>query len=410
MKKFDTLYKRTKTGDIQFWEVWVASSMSESIIHKQSGQLGTTKPILHQEVITKGKNLGKANATTHEQQALLQAESDWKKKFDEGYKTLAVLNIAKQNDGSYCWSRELGTEKAGKREVPYYGTLPDVLDQALPEFNTDASGNVKPMLAKAVDWKKVTYPCYVQPKLDGVRCLMVVNREGPDLTVTFLSRTGKEYTTLNHIKGDVLLNAGPEPFILDGEVYSDELTFQQIVAAVKKQRPDSLKLRFRAYDIISDSQQSERRDHFQMVVRDINSPYIEAVPTIEAMTQQYIKQYHDDWVQKGYEGAMIRLFDGKYAQGQRSSHLLKVKEFDETEFAFLRFEYGQRGVEDIIAVCIVEDGREFRAKMQGNKTYKEQLYRDMDRLEGTSLTVKHFGLTDDGLPRFPVGKAFRNYE
>jgi hypothetical protein len=49
-----------------------------------------------------------------------------------------------------------------------------ILKKYLPQFNTDASGNVKPMLAKAVDWKKVQYPCYIQPKLDGVRCLMIV--------------------------------------------------------------------------------------------------------------------------------------------------------------------------------------------------------------------------------------------
>ena len=123
-------------------------------------------------------------------------------------------------------------------------------------------------------------------------------------------------------------------------------------------------------------------------------------------TKENIKQAHDQWVSEGYEGAMIRHLDGLYGQGQRSSDLLKVKEFDETEFKFKQFETGLRD-EDLIAVCENADGKEFRAKMIGTREEKEVIKNYPD-LEGSQLTVKHFGWTDDGLPRFPIGKAFRD--
>lgn len=394
--KLETLYKRAKTGKIQYWKV----STLHNTIFKESGSLGTLKPIKHEEICA-AKNIGKSNETTPELQAESQAESDWQKKRDEGYKSLSDLGITTPGNHHVFECGSTG-----------YGTLEAALENELPQFNTDASGNVKPMLAKAVDWKKVKYPCLVQPKLDGVRCLMIVTY-ADDMAITFLSRSGKEYTTLNHIKADVMIaeNTIQKDFILDGEVYSDELSFQEIIAAVKKQRPDSLKLKFRAYDVVNDMHQDNRWSETVRIVDKISSPLVWPVSTFTLNNKAAIKEQHDKWVAEGYEGAMIRHMNGKYGQGQRSSDLLKVKEFDETEFAFKNFEFGQRGVEDLIAVLWTSDGeKEFRAKMIGTKAEKEKLYKLNDSSEGKSMTVKHFGYTDDGLPRFPIGKSFRDYE
>lgn len=177
---------------------------------------------------------------------------------------------------------------------------------------------------------------------------------------------------------------------------------------MKKQSPDSLKLQFRAHDIVNDGKQSERASQTSDLVRKINSPLITAVETYIVNSADKVKEQHDNFVQAGYEGAMLRLFDGIYGQGQRSRHLLKVKEFDETEFEFECFEQGQRE-EDLIAVCCNANGIKFRAKMIGTKLQKQILETECGELQGAMLTVKHFGYTEDGLPRFPIGKGFRNY-
>jgi DNA ligase-1 len=398
-----TLYKRTKTGAIQYWQVEVIEASMDSSgwnIIKHSGQLGTTSPVVHKETITQGKNIGRSNESTPMEQAESQALADWTKKHDEGYKTLADLGCLP--DGYVPLAN-------GEIEKNW---IPAMLEKALPQFNTDANGNVKPMLAKAVDWDKVTYPCLVQPKLDGVRCLMVMEEQ----RVTFLSRNGKPLTTLSHIAADVedyigsINDCEDYRFILDGEIYSDEITFQEIISAVKKQRPDSLKLKFRAYDIINDKTQDERIRDVVNIVNKICSHHVHMVESKFSSAKEDILYLHDLWVSQGNEGAMIRLLNGVYGQGQRSSSLMKVKEFNDGEFAFKNFEFGQRGVRDLIAVCWDTTGAaEFRAKMEGSDALKEKLYARND-LEGKSLTVRHFGFTDSGLPRFPIGVGFRDYE
>jgi DNA ligase-1 len=384
----DTLYKRAKTGKIQYWKIKVAGASLSNHgweIVKESGQIGTENPIIHRETITQGKNIGKSNETTPHEQAISQAQSDWVKKHDEGYKSAQDLN----------WDNTVDL------------TLTEWLEGTLPQFNTDASGNAKPMLA--TDWKKVkkiNYPVFVQPKLDGVRCLMIVSETGEidgKSSVRYLSRSGKDYTTLNHITTSCIFPVGE--YILDGEIYSDELTFQEIIAAVKKQRPESLKLKFKAYDIVNSENQVERWAQTKDIVEYIDSPEIQLVPTLIAHSEEDVKESHDGWVQQGYEGAMIRILRGTYAQGQRSRDLLKVKEFDETEYPFLRWEIGQRP-EDLIAVLDANAQGEFRAKMIGTAEEKVSLQNHPSNTG--MITIKHFGFTEDGLPRFPIGKAFRD--
>ena len=90
-----------------------------------------------------------------------------------------------------------------------------------------------PMLAHPFDKRKhnINYPAIVQRKFDGVRCLAVLNSDG---SVKLLSRKGKEYPHLQHIKADVWENNDDTNIVLDGELYSDTLTFQQLVGLVKR--------------------------------------------------------------------------------------------------------------------------------------------------------------------------------
>lgn len=402
--KLQTLYKRTRTGAVQYWEIETqVLTDNTAMIVKTSGQYGTDKPLEHTKAVTEGKNLGRSNFTTPQQQAELEAKSDWKKKQDEGYKTCESLGISHADNptssGEFLW----------KVNNVVYQTFKEVLEAALPRYNTDSSGQIKPMLAQSVKWNRVVFPCHVQPKYDGTRALAIYD----GTTVKFISRTGKEYTTLGHIKTELEAKLS-DPVVLDGEIYSHELSFQEIVAAVKKQRDDSLKLRFRVYDVVTDQVWTERRAFVDQLTSTISWETMHSVPTLTCNSEQEVEDLHVHYVSEGYEGVMIRLADGTYDQGQRSSNLLKVKQYDTNEFAFMSFELGQRGVEDLIAVCSAKctDGvwhETFKAKMQGTVAQKQELYTNQPP-QMTLLTVKHHGYTNDGLPRFPIGVTFRDYE
>jgi len=81
----------------------------------------------------------------------------------------------------------------------------------------------KPMLAYAVSDKPIDYtkPVFMQPKLDGVRCLIQCN---PRKMVVAYSRTGKEWKNIDHILNSLIPFFAEHPdVILDGELYNHAL-------------------------------------------------------------------------------------------------------------------------------------------------------------------------------------------
>ena len=135
--KLPLLYKRTKTTAIQYWEIYTEEQSGAGQITKTSGQYGTDKPLINVELITQGKNLGKSNETSPIQQADSQAQSDWNKKKDQGYKDFTDLGLEFTDSWQYA-------------DVAY-PNLKSALEAALPKFNSDASGMCKPMLALPVN-------------------------------------------------------------------------------------------------------------------------------------------------------------------------------------------------------------------------------------------------------------------
>ena len=91
---------------------------------------------------------------------------------------------------------------------------------------------IKPMLAHKYNPEKADYPAYIQPKLDGVRCIFT--KDGA------YSRTGNEFKNVDHIKKDlkVVFNRYPN-LILDGELYNHGLKddFEKIISLVRKTKP-----------------------------------------------------------------------------------------------------------------------------------------------------------------------------
>ncbi|HEY4062319.1 MAG TPA: hypothetical protein VGM30_10485 [Puia sp.] len=405
----ETLYKRTKAGGIQYWEIKVTPEGNNAWITKTSGKFDTKSPLVHEQFIEEGKNIGKANETTSYQQAELQARSDWNKKRDEGYKDLAGLGI-----------KSVGLGYITVNDGKTVRSLEKVLEEAVPKFNSDASGNVKPMKAPTVPWKlgqKISYPQRLETKFDGVRATLVIPEDWGNMQ--FLSSSGKEYTSLFHIKLEVLaaLRASrwtidQYPIVLDGEIYRHGMTLEEINEAVKKLRAETVTLEFRMYDLpLHTGSQTERSAETARIVSLIDSNFVSAVDGVVVNSDADVKRHHDIWVQFGYEGAMLKDPNGLYQQGQRSSYWRKVKEFDDTEFEITGYKLGQRGVEDLIFTCQCPGGS-FDVKMSGSRESKQKIYEEIQagKTEGRLLTVKHFGYTKYDIPNLPTGKALRDKE
>lgn len=354
------LYKRTSTGSIQVW--WMESEGNAYRTH--SGKLDG-KIVTSGWTYTKGKNIGKVNETTPEQQALLEVEATYTKNL--------------------------------KR---HYFENPDDVDN-LKSF--------KPMLAK----KYEDYPpndfdeTYSQPKLDGVRC--IITEKG------MFSRNGEPIISAPHIFNSIkgILDSHPETVILDGEIYCHRLhdNFNKIISLAKKTKPtsDDLKesadwLEFYLYDVfVPDKNFVDRFVDSYLVKTLAAAPFIVKVPTTKITDQNHLNELFASYMADGFEGQMIRFAQSKY-ENKRSKSLLKRKEFKDEEFEIVRLEEGQGNWAGYVkrVVCRTKDGIEFETGIKGNQNYLAKLLIEKDKYVGSDATVRFQDYTPDGKPRFGV--------
>jgi ATP-dependent DNA ligase len=247
---------------------------------------------------------------------------------------------------------------------------------------------ILPMLANKWEdrHKYITEPFYVQPKIDGVR-LLVSNKGG-------ISRTGKVVPGTGHLgKG---LKEGE---YLDGECYDPTKTFEEITSLFKT-NPKALE--FHVFDYFDTNRPNLT---FDERLERVN------VETRWVKTKSDLPVVHKQYMDAGYEGTMIREASSVYEIGKRSNYLLKLKDFKTDEYKVIGMrECAGKDVGTPIWVCTTENGQEFTVRPEGTQEKRRDMFKNGDRYIGKMLTVKYQNLTDLGVPRFPVGIVFRDYE
>jgi DNA ligase-1 len=266
-----------------------------------------------------------------------------------------------------------------------------------------------PMLAEKFQDRgsKIVFPCFVQPKLDGTRA---VGMPGKGL----FSRLRKTFPHMEHILAEMAQL--PAELILDGELYTSELTFQEIVGLVKKEtlKPGDadkqLKIKYHVYDLMNGRPFQERYAELERLFQARRFQHLVLVPTIPCSSEAQMKEQHAAFVADGFEGIMLRCPTGVYKHS-RSADLLKYKEFFDAEYEVVGFKEGE-GQEKgcVLWTCKTEDGKTFHCRPRGTREDRAELFHRGSEYVGKNLTVRFQELTDEGLPRFPVGIAFRDYE
>jgi len=355
-----TLYKTDSKGKTRVWSIWT----EEDSIYTEHGLLDGKTQISEKKAV--GKNIGKANETLPEEQAELEAKSIAKKKQDKGY----ASSVAKK------------------------GTV-----------------RLSPMLAHKWDpkKKKLTYPVDTQPKLDGVRCLAYWK----DGKIALMSRGGKPYN-VPHIASELDQKGLPKNIVLDGELYIHGMPFQLFMRLVKKNRPESIELKFYVYDVVDlkklDDTWSARKDTIDDVFEETlnDCEYIFPIKTGTVISEEEVFDMQAYYIKKGYEGLIIRLDDGKYKLGHRSRDLLKFKNFDDEEFTIVGSTNGKgKMIDAVIWTCETIDGQQFQVVPEGTMEQRKDWLKSAESFYGKQLTVRFFGKSEDNIPRFPIGKAIR---
>ena len=378
------LYQRDTRGKIREWVIKVEPQPDKTaLIVSEAGIIGMkyTKSSRH---IKKGKNIGKSNETTAVQQAISEAQSMWQKRVDSGM---------------------LQDKDAAETHEPVF-----------------------PMLAhRFADHgdKRVRYPAYVQTKLDGVRCIACVDNG----RVRLISRKNKEFNFLEHIREDILALGLRDGFYLDGELFTKELSFEEIVGLCRKdkritetERKKMLKIKYHVYDCIDmhNKQLSfEERHHLLTGTVYRHKLNVVLVETRLAKDFNQVNEYYDIFYNgQGYEGAMVRnAKDSPYGINKRSYDLLKMKEFEDSEFEIIGFkEATGNDAGTIVWLCkdSKSNGHEFDVRPKATREVRGELFQaaknDFSQFKGKQLTVQYQGLTNGDIPRFPVGIGIRDYE
>ncbi len=388
--KFNTLYARTSTGATQEWTIIVDNNTYKTIYGQKDGQLVTTDP-----TVCIGKNIGKANETSPEQQALKEAKSIFKKKLKEGYKE----DINKIDEQDFF----------------------------------------QPMLAKKfIDYQdKVVYPLVVEDKLNGIRC--VITARGA------FSRTGEQFHCLDHILAELepLFLEHPT-LILDGELfnytYKNKLNAIASLVSVNRKISDVTDedrtrakeiVQFHIYDgfnIVDKGYDLDVSQHSSLLARKTGLTYVvENYNLVYTIFHPF--DYVDSYVQivelmrkvreENREGLVLKNPDAPY-ECKRSKNMLKLKVFESDEFEVIEFLEGTGNWAGKVkkVVCRLND-----PATNGKTTFESNIRGSMEELadlwinrkqhenKGKRVSVDFQEYSEYGIPLIPYCDAmFRDYE
>lgn len=362
-----TLYKN-HGAKIGYWTGAALATVDGAEVRLTYAKTMDGKPVTKVDPIV-GKNIGRANETTPQQQAVLELESRVNKQLDKGY----VRTIA---------------------------------EASAPATNT--LGLLKPMLAhpidkvkpESIDWSNA----WAQTKFDGHRALF---KDG-----VLYSRSGKAIN-LPHILAGIKAS-GLDHLHLDGEIYVHGEMLQDIGSLIKKPREESLVLQYHVYDVVGSAPYSGRMAALDKAFIYSDQHQIRLVCSCVVHDRDQLTTFHEAALAGGYEGSILRHGSSGYESDKRSSSLLKVKDFDDTEFKVINYklgtpytQFGDNG--EVVAIYQVPvwefdngDGQTFEATAQGDMRQKHEQAMNAASFVGRLATVQHFGRSKDGLPLLPV--------
>lgn len=365
MQPHRTIYKLDSKGKIREWRMEIEGDRYRTVAGLQDGQQVTSE-----WTVAEPKNIGFINETTGEEQALSEVKSHYTKKLDVDYhEKVEDINIAKI---------------------------------------------FKPMLA--AKWEKraskIDYnePVFVQPKLDGIRC--IATRDG------LFSRTGKPIVAVPHIMEILAPIFAEHPHaVLDGELYNHDLKedFNAIVSMCRKTKvkPEDLELsrkmvQYHLYDfpgLLNEPFNVRLDTLIKLCYHRKHEGVIQIVHTKQVASEAEVDEAYGEFLTQGYEGGIIRL-NGPYDQ-KRSNSLLKRKDFDDEEFTITRIEEGKGNWAGYAKRIFFRDhdGSEGKATLKGSQSYARHVLENTESYIGKQVTVQYFGRTPDGAVRFPIAKT-----
>lgn len=451
-------------GKKRMWECYVIGDT----IYRIYGLVDGKK--IENERTFEGKSIGKKNEKSSSEQAWIEANKEWVKHLDKAYlpakddKTglKMVKNILEEksktgghNINSVAISGATDIKKTSRKKKDT--CIVEKEDDSNEECESLSNGVIIPMKAhvwevnedgevldkvskyfmkttgKGKNMIKESTNFYAQPKLDGWRAIVKIQKNGK---IIMTSNGGKQYPWfsslrklfkewLNDINKDDLLDG------LDGELYcgkiNDEngieldplLRFSTIcsICGILRSEPHKYEdqIQFHCFDLADNSgklTQVERFDHLNNLFAKLPQSCVDRIIKVETLVVSDITQVtelHEHFEKMGYEGIILRTFGLQYKVGKRSQEIRKFKNFQDDEYEIVGCKV-DKGVENeqFVWVLQTKEGETFNAKPLGSKHQKLKWYKNREKYIGLYMTVKFQELNENGIPRFAIGKHFRS--
>jgi len=373
---------------------------------------------------------GQKNQRNAFQQAMIYSRSQYLKRVNKGGKTIEEFK------GKASIEKE-SIDNPDKKNIK----------KKTKSIHTSTSLMYFPMLAKAYkDGKKhLKFPLYIQPKLDGMRCLSFIKDNYKDYSdVVIYSRTKKEFGNIEYIKKllypylAMFYDKKEEQSIyLDGELYLHGKKLQDISGQNRREfedEKDQNKNQYHIYDCFYpknlNQEYKDRKELlasvFSSIKKDNNTLALEYIKPVETLLVQDEKEsvkVFNRFISEKYEGAILRNAKGLYLANKdktgafmRSNDLVKMKKKFTDEFTIVGFTEG-RGKDKgaIIWVCKTKKNVEFNVAPK-DMTYEERykLYdlckKDFTPYLGKPLTVEYEDLSKLKVPQRAKALVIRDYE
>ena len=290
--------------------------------------------------------------------------------------------------------------------------------------------------------KKIKGKKLLEPKLDGIRVITVINAQSK--TVVQYSRNGKVLGNFGHITRaiEMCINLFDRSIVLDGEMVS--ATFQTLMTQVnRKSNVKAEDARLMVFDILPLSEfqagkstlgQKRRSallktmkpifDKISVIAALMGDPLLGIIPQQEVDLDTYVgelefKQYNKDILAAGFEGIMIKDLDAKY-ECKRSVAWLKQKPFLTVDLTIVSLEEGTgKNIGKLGAlVCEGTDqGKFIRVNVGSGLTdeQRDEIWNDKDRVIGQVVEIKTDCITQNQDAdntyslRFPRFERFRGF-
>ncbi len=360
------------------------------------------------------RKYGQVGGKTTESPDIIVAQTKQKRNWKEQYTLQFNSEVKKQLDKGYVEVEKHPNEYSLEELAEIYG-----------EVVTNQAGVIKPMLAKQesklTSRKILDKEWLCSRKIDGVRCLMYW--DGSEIHTASRGGEHYDYSTVHIRNNETLIEffKNYPNIILDGELYRHGKTLQQIsgAARMEKNAYECDWLQFWIYDCYDKENIEESAENRINFLESIfwslhNYEHIEEDDVLilvdheEVSGEDNIWNLHNQYIEEGFEGCVIRNPNKPYKPNGRTNDMLKFKMYKSEDFLVVGYELGLRGSEDMVFVCQLEDGRTFKAMPCGDRATKDEYIKNFEeKYEGHKVECTFFSYSDDGIPTQPKARIFR---